>query len=53
MKTSVSESNGRRCPGCGTAATRDRKKRGFVRHKEPPPKGSVCARRPFGLGEKD
>ena len=31
MKTSESECNGRRCPGCGTAATRDRKKRGFVR----------------------
>jgi hypothetical protein len=53
MKTSESESNGRHCPGCGTAATIDRKKRGFVRHKVPPPKGSACAQNPYGCGEKD
>jgi hypothetical protein len=53
MKTSDSENNGRRCPGCGIAVTRDLKKRRFVRHKEPPPKGSACARNPYGRGEKD
>jgi hypothetical protein len=53
MKTSDSENNGRRCPGCGTATTTDLKKRRFVRHKVPPPKNGPCSQSPYGRGEKD
>jgi hypothetical protein len=34
MSTSESYANSERCPNCGSPMTVDRKRRGFVRHKE-------------------
>jgi hypothetical protein len=50
MRTSDSESNGRRCPKCGGRIARDRKGRGYVRHLNRLPGGKKCS---YGWGQRD